>query len=60
MHVHTKYAVSSHQDGDPKQLKHYFISGCSMSRNEIPQDITPKWTFKDDWEMIEGIIMKGR
>ena len=42
-----------------QQLKDYIIQ-LPLSRKEIPQDIKPYWTFKDDLVVLYGILMKGR
>ena len=34
--------------------------GWPTGRNEIPQDMRPYWTFRDNLEVIDGVLMKGR
>ena len=36
------------------------LQGCPISVNEIPQELRPYYTFKDDLVVIDGIVLEGR
>ena len=48
------------QDDHLQWLKGYIIVGWPETRDQILQDIRMYWTFLDDMELIDGIILKGR
>ena len=48
------------QDEHLQWLKGYIITGWPESKDQVHQDITAYWSFKDDMAVIDGIIMKGR
>ena len=38
----------------------YVIQECPDSKNQLPQDIRTYWTFRDDMQVIDGIVIKGK
>ena len=48
------------QDGHLQWLKNNIISGWPASKDQLHQDIRPKWSYKDDLAVVDCIVMKGR
>ena len=48
------------QDEHLQQIKEHIIKGWLEKRDQIPQDIITDWTFCDDIEVIDGVLLKGR
>ena len=57
--VHAGYKTSS-TPRHLQQLKKYIIPGWPANRNESPQEMRPYWIFRDDLEVIDGMLMEGR
>ena len=55
-----KSSNSLSQDEHLQWLKSLIISGWPDTKDQLHQDITPYWSFKDDLAVIDGVIMKGR
>ena len=43
-----------------QQLSQNIARGWPKSRNEVPQNIRPYCTFRDDVAVTDNIILKGR
>ena len=41
-------------------LKEHIIQGWLEHNDQVQEDITPHWTFKDGIAIIDGVIMKGK
>jgi len=41
------------------QLADYIISGWPGSMNELPEPIRPYWCFRDEFAILDRLIMKG-
>ena len=48
------------QDQHLQHLMEYVIQGWPESKIQLPQDIRTYWTFRDDMEVIDGVVIKGR
>ena len=48
------------KDEQLQQLREHIIRNWFQNRNEVLQEITSYWTFRDDMAVIDGIILKGR
>ena len=48
------------QDEHLQWLKGSIITGWPDTKDQLHQDISPYWSFKDDLAVIDGVIMKGR
>ena len=41
------------------QLKHVIVSGWPDTRSDLPPNLRPYWSFRDELAIEDGIIMKG-
>ena len=48
------------QDQHLEHLKDFIIKGWSENRVQITQDIRTYWIFRDDMEVNDRVIIKGR
>ena len=55
----TALQLVTSQDEHPQQLKEHII-GWPDNKDQILQYMRPYWTFHDDMEVTDRVILKGR
>ena len=48
------------QDEHLQHLKNIIVTGWQNTRDQLPIDIRPYWSYKGDLAVIESVVMKGR
>ena len=48
------------QDEHVQCLKNIIITGWPNTKDQLHINIRPYWSYKDDLEVIDGVVMKGR
>ena len=51
---------ASAQDDHLQCLKSFIIAGWPSTKDELHSDLRPYWSYRDDLEVIDGVVMKGR
>ena len=51
---------ASAQDDHLQCLKSFIIAGWLSTKDELHSDLNPYWSYRDDLEVIDGVVMKGR
>ena len=51
---------ASSLDNHLQQLTGIIITGWPDSRDELPVDLQPYWSYRDELAVIDGIILKAR
>ena len=51
---------TSTPDDHLQQLKSFIIAGWSNTKDELHADLRPYWSYRDELDVIDGIILKGK
>ena len=51
--------VATHEDDELVLLKHTFTQGWPSTINEVPNVLQPYWTFREEFMVEGGIVLKG-
>ena len=43
-----------------QKLRHFIITGCPHSRDEISEELKPYWSYREELAVINNIMLKGR
>ena len=55
-----KYNKHPHRMTIYNVLKALFISGWLSTKDKLPSDLRPHWSYRDDLSAIDGVVIKGR
>ena len=54
-----KLKLSMQADDELTLLKHTIMQGCPKSIKQVPPELQPFWTFREELTVGEGLILKG-
>ena len=51
--------IATQEDDELTLLKHTISHGCPSTIIEVPSEIQPYWTFREELTVKDGIVLKG-
>ena len=51
--------IATQEDDELDLLKHTIMSGWPSTIREVPSEIQPCWTFREELTLEDGIFLKG-